>query len=91
MKAHELIKNPENWTKNSYAKDCSGKPINPDDEQAFCYCMDGALQKVYGFLSSEYFEARNRAALLTQPQVLQDFNDTHTHAECYELLRKLDI
>lgn len=93
MKAYQLIEKPENWTQHCCARDEKGVSIL-DFKFAFSFCMLGAIlhanpdtfmedeKKVCLAIDADYFEA---------VQTISSFNDSHTHIECYELLKKLDV
>lgn len=38
MKVHELLENPEHWTKTHAARDAGGDPISPDSDRARSWC-----------------------------------------------------
>lgn len=91
MKAYELIEKPENWTQEAGARDSNGCIASPTDKYAVKFCILGAILHCYPenlimACGEQYDKIHN--ALNTS---IASFNDTHTHKECYELLKKLDI
>jgi hypothetical protein len=44
--ARKLIAPKGAWTTCAWAKDKTGKAVDPESEKAVCYCMSGALIKV---------------------------------------------
>ena len=43
MKPSELLSGPEKWTKGFYAKDKNLKHVSHISEDAFCFCIIGAI------------------------------------------------
>lgn len=82
-KAKSYIDSPEKWTQEELAKDAHGKPVNPYNESATCFCSLGALMKaqlptadrvdIYYTSKKFLFEAMGSTP--------SRFNDTHTHEE----------
>lgn len=46
INARQQISNMDSWTRNSYARDSQGEPVNENDATAVCFCSLGALRKV---------------------------------------------
>lgn len=60
MKAYKLLDSPEKWIKQFNAKDASGNPVPPSNENAVCWCIFGALQKCYSKNTMNFIEAEIR-------------------------------
>lgn len=45
----KLLDQPDRWTTGSYARNAKGRPMMPEDPEATCWCLMGALGKVAGF------------------------------------------
>jgi hypothetical protein len=48
----DLLSDERRWTKNAYAKDISGNPVDPYLPDATCWCLDGAHVRVVGDYSA---------------------------------------
>jgi len=48
MTVKELLSDPKSWTQFPAAQDKNGSPVFTDDPTAVCWCLSGAVQKVYG-------------------------------------------
>jgi hypothetical protein len=95
MKAHELIAKPENWTQGTCARTKEGNPTDTLNENAYSFCIIGALIKCYGGDSPECFQNIEMALdkLTEKPAYLSAWNDNinTTHEQVYKLLKELDI
>lgn len=49
-KAREIISKPENWTKNSFAKDAYGCSTMITNKEAVCFCSIGAVRRALDVL-----------------------------------------
>ncbi|WP_454287239.1 DUF6197 family protein [Rhizobium arsenicireducens] len=78
-KALDLIRDPDNWTRQTRARNAAGNPVQPEDKSAKSFCSIGAMYRV-----GMNLQERRAAAELIHPR-LQQFNDTHTHAEVMEV------
>jgi hypothetical protein len=84
VKAHELIEKEENWCKGASHK-------------AGCYCAAQAIGHAYG--DHKKRQSPVVVAMLRRAEKAADvpkhflpwFNDTHTHAEIYAVLKGADI
>ena len=47
MKIYELLSKRNAWTQNNYAKNTKRRPVMPNDPDACCWCILGALSKCY--------------------------------------------
>lgn len=86
MKIHELLSDPAKWTQDANARDKHGNPVNAESEDAVCWCLIGALYKCYPVDHRKAWER-----LVTVIDVLYAWNDSHTHAEVLDLVRRLDV
>ena len=88
----ELLEDESRWTVKVSAADENGKEVAIESNLACCWCLYGAVRKVYGF-------GREGDAKLS---LLQDITDTgfiatwndnpfRTHKEVLELVRKAGI
>lgn len=81
--ALNIIDTPGCWTKGAFARSASGVPVPIGNKNATCFCSLGAVKKVTGSVSSEFWQAKEYmylsiAVLHTDsPKVLVDsLNDT---------------
>lgn len=88
MKIKELLKNPESWTRGTYAKDAKGEGVMSRDAKAVCWCLLGALYRCYPDNTVAISQALTDGAKSSNLAV---WNDNHTHAEVLALVEKLDI
>jgi hypothetical protein len=42
-RALEIIREPEQWTPRSRALDANNNPVRPEDPNAVCWCIEGAI------------------------------------------------
>lgn len=47
VKAGELISPPGAWTQEWFAKTCDGTVVSSDDPRAACWCVYGAVERIY--------------------------------------------
>lgn len=91
MKPSELLADPSKWTQGVMARDAQGNEVSPQDENAICFCLLGALEKcnyehkqhlLYRVLRVEYDEYS-----------IVSFNDSprRTHEEVLNLLREVGL
>jgi hypothetical protein len=82
--AQELIRDPQNWTKNAYARFANGRETSNLDD-ACKWCSIGAVLKVMGqTVAAEElveFDYLGRAINDTKFGGVPDFNDSHSHSE----------
>lgn len=96
IEARKKIKNPENWTKGSYAKDKDGNKVDYKSTVATCWCTLGAI---YSNASTILDWVNVKKAV----NILQDtlhtdgvdnfhniviFNDSHSHGKILSLFDK---
>ena len=82
------IINPDHWTQYIDARDVDGTPIDPIHDDAYCFCLDGALERVRLDDLSYDGAAKflNAEAELAGQFGYHHFNDSHTHAEVIALV-----
>lgn len=85
-KAQDLIRDPKNWTKGTYAREEGGHPVAVDEPSAVCFCSIGALVKVLDGDPDNLRMARGclvSAVRDSDPDIngIAEFNDHHTHEE----------
>jgi hypothetical protein len=82
--AQELIRDPQNWTKNAYARFANGRETGNLNE-ACKWCSVGAVLKVTGrpveAESLSEFDYLGRAINDMKAGAVPEFNDSHNHAE----------
>lgn len=88
VRVKELISTPEKWTKNYDARDKNGEIVRFCDDSAVCWCLSGALAKI--FADDEMME---KAADIINNHVsgdgsYWDWNDlkTTTHEQVMQVL-----
>ncbi len=57
MKVKELLKNPQNYTKGSFARNQDGVACDMADERASSWCVMGMMYKCYSYGTEELMEA----------------------------------
>lgn len=103
-KAYEILANPENWTKGTYARDAKGDLADAGlGLTAVSFCVMGAIYRKWGaFVSPDVLgDAMALEAHLRQkgiqgtdehPGTVTYWNDTlATHADIIATLKELDI
>jgi hypothetical protein len=91
----ELLSDPARWTQGYYARDAKGALVGPASQRAVCWCLLGAIVRVYGRRGhSSCLVASLREALNLPPDVtLTNWNDApaRTHAEVLDLCRRAGV
>lgn len=85
--ARAKIADPAHWTQFEYARRISGFGVSPESTYAECWCAIGALASVVGDTARAEKSAPYNALLDAMGEDVDNFNDTHTHAE---VLAKFD-
>lgn len=92
----ELLADPKRWTQDTLARDKDGHSCNPESSFAVCWCVRGAVHKIFG---------REAAGPLPKPfRLLADsieklygarhislFNDSHSHFDVLRAVKKAGI
>jgi hypothetical protein len=80
--ARKLIELPEHWTQRGFARASQGtQEIDPNNPNATCWCSTGAIAHIQDINFPRWTEDMSYAFSVEKDQELEDFNDTHTHAE----------
>ena len=89
MKVEDLLCDKSKWTRGSFAKDISGENVTNNDPNAVCWCVFGAILKVY----SNEVDLENAILKLsdTVGGGIVNFNDTHSYEEVITDVRKAGI
>jgi hypothetical protein len=105
-RAWKLLSDPSKWTKETLARDIHGKPVLPCEKTAVSWCVNGALMKVYGLdhtktlrwathhaRAEKVFDLNPKYVALQHEVGFIPYwnNDTATHAEIVEALKKYDL
>lgn len=96
MKVKELLDSPEKWTKGHYSRDKLGNPAWPENDDATCFCLMGAIRRCYGFgpRGNEIVKrCCDRIKCDDSGSSLGPFNDApeRTFDEVRQLITELDI
>ena len=97
-KTSHLIKDPKNWTKDTYAKNKNNEEVSPEDPTAVKYSLMGAVWKVCktDFINSKHHAeiTQNHIEEMLEKENLhentEDFNDAPgtTHQDVIHILKK---
>lgn len=77
-RVYALLEDPKRWTQGKYARNAAEEETNIDDDDAVCWCLDGAVMRC---------GLRNPEAWGALGVNLIAFNDNHTHPEVLALLK----
>ena len=96
MKVIELLSDESKWTRNAFARNIHGDVVVPEDSDACCWSIFGAILKCYG-----YYTENNKSQLIISNSVrkevkhinLQSWNDNKstTFSHIRDVIVKLDI
>jgi hypothetical protein len=98
MKAHELIADPEHWTRHAYARNSDGLPTDPEAPDAVCWCALGAIHRCYGYrpydddfrgIMTRYYQAVEDA--YGDKSVVNVNDRADGHPKVLAILKQLDI
>jgi hypothetical protein len=83
----------DNWCKNKFAKNAEGSEVLPTDSSACCWCLLGAIHKVYSPTNRISFKELCEKLKLPPPSTVSSFNDspTTTFADVKEFLLQFGI
>lgn len=70
----ELLSAPERWTQGENARDAEGHYVSPECPQACCWCLEGAILRVWGSWSAAH-KTVNLLTEVTHEYWLHDWND----------------
>jgi hypothetical protein len=84
----KLLAKPERWTKGYLSRDAAGLPAWPDDEDAVCWCLQGATEKVARANNEGPVYMWSALAVTAQAQDIAEWNDKRwrTHAQVLRLI-----
>ncbi|MDH7796408.1 MULTISPECIES: hypothetical protein [unclassified Beijerinckia] len=57
----QLLDTPDRWTKNFNARDALGRQALPDDDNATCWCLNGAMIKITDARYTRRYDALDSA------------------------------
>jgi len=80
--------NGEHWTQNSYAKTYDGHICSYDSPEAVCWCLLGAMNKLFP-IDSGYDDILLNRILKRNYGGIVGFNDNSTFTEVKEVLTEL--
>lgn len=88
----ELLSQSKHWTQNWYAKDAKGFACAPSDNDAICWCLVGALERIVG--DGDHANPLLRWLRMELPageMSVSKWNDKRgrTHAEVLDLLDRV--
>lgn len=86
----ELLADPARWCQHEIACRENGYACPVEDPKAVRWCLVGALERVYGRAETVRLMPRIVAAI-PGSGFMATFNDTHTHAEVLELVRRAGV
>jgi hypothetical protein len=52
LKIRHLLSRPEKWTKGSDARDIKGRVVGANTIDAYCYCLNGAIDRILRYSES---------------------------------------
>lgn len=89
MKAYELLSQPGAWTQRTMARDKYGEGTAIFSSNAVCWCVMGAIKKIYPGNYFDYWGEVEDALRTT----VQDWNDApeRTQEDAVALLKELNI
>ena len=79
MKAYELLSTPDRWCKGNWAKDARGQVTKASGPDAVCWCLTGALWRIYMDRPHAYAAVKDRVVSVLERRTgrggLVAFND----------------
>lgn len=94
----ELFSDPKRWTTHGKARDTRGRPTLVHDPYAACWCLLGALQRVYGgtfYANPDCMRAMGKVndALPDDAETIAEWNDhpDRTAEEVLALVTKAGV
>jgi hypothetical protein len=91
----ELLADPERWTKGKAARNENGKRVKLTSHKAQCWCVSGAIGRIYANVWDKKRSLERLAAAAGVPHrhFIAGWNDApeRTHAEVLEAVRKAGI
>ncbi len=86
-KVHELLDEPEKWTKGTAARNAAGEVTSCRSPSAVCWCLAGAVFVCY---PSRAFDVICQLSKQLECAI-GDWNDSHTFEDVRNLALELDI
>lgn len=83
----DLLKDIKNWCQGSMYRNENGVPTKPTE--ATCCCLVGALDMCYPLIQDS--DVFHKVLSLTKAKAIGAFNDSSTHQEIVELLKKAQV
>ncbi len=84
QKVIDLIRDGNSWCREWESQKLSGEKCNFDDTEAKKWCLIGAMMKVAGQATEDYFAMYN--LFRSQIQNVSHFNDTSKHKDVIKFL-----
>lgn len=78
----ELLADPKRWTQHRYAKNQFRNPVLYDDPSAICWCLLGAINKIYSNIS-QVFDAEKKIHRVIKWAPMTEFNDNNDYQTVY--------
>lgn len=88
-RALEIIREPEQWTPRSRALDNRGYAVSPEDPNAVCWCIEGAVSMAcnpYGILPPYFMRIMDEVAVEYGCDSVNLLEDALDHAGVVEFL-----
>lgn len=86
----ELLADKSRWTQRAYARLPDGHSVMDHNEDAVCFCVVGAIKRVYSDRVSRLMALDLMMAKCGCANI-DKFNDTHTYAEVYAKVLEANI
>ena len=88
----ELLADPVRWTTSKMARNAMGTSVLINAADACCWCLLGAIAKVYGWQGNQEALLKVSNVLgVVGPHAISHFNDHATHAEVLDIVRRAGI
>lgn len=90
MKVQDILTDESKWCKEHCAYDAQGNIVDPNNENAVCWCLYGALAKA-GLWNTDEDKRLTNAIHSRFKMAVSSFNDRSSFAEVRALIEELDI
>lgn len=91
MSVYLLLSAADRWTTGVLARNSKGEPCKPNDPHAVCFCLRGAIERVYKTQAGQDYAYRKLICVLRMPEMLFNDNPKTTHADIIDAVRKAGI
>lgn len=93
MTVAELLTDESKWTKGTFARTANGNLTLDSSDDACRWCLIGAVRRVYGFRTNDYYRAMTALNNVMQEPWVADWNDSpeRTFAEVRDVVLKAGI